>query len=223
MLHRTLLARDGPASSTAGKKGAAIAQKYFSWYPVKGGEFLGNFLAGHNLFIADIPKKFDKAHARHFSLVEGLTIVPLFTLTTVHYFSTFCQFPNRARLVPPLCRELGAKTALQNEWMQVLQQKSPTDALAWRLAMLALQVGCYPLCLLLSCVAPQMVHATLEYTNHILATKYECISAGPALAFIGANVAQCRSAEDFHRQQVTLPTDFGAAVVLLLMVFYLTS
>ncbi|CAD2212684.1 hypothetical protein AGDE_10251 [Angomonas deanei] len=185
---------------------------FASWYPNEGGVFLGNLLAGHNLFIADTPKRFDKKHARHFSLVETLTITPLFTLSMVHYFSVFCQHPERAALMPLVCLELGRKTVMQKEWIGILKKDSPVDGLLWSVGLLSSQIVLFPLWLIVSSAAPQLVHATLNQTNHILYTKYECISeASPP--FVSTNVPCCREQRDFHEKQMYLPTDFMGAII----------
>lgn len=211
-----------PQGSTFTKSGASKLASLLSWYPVKGGEFLGNLLAGHNMFIQDVPQRFDQKHARHFSLVEALTLTPLFTQSMVHYFSLFCQYPTRAQLLMPMMTECAKKSTLQQDWLAVLQKNAPVEVVAWKLALMLSQLMLFPLWLMLSAAAPQLVHATLQHTNHILATKYECIS-GTAPAFVSANVAQCNKSEDFHRQQINMPTDFGVATVMLLVILYLTS
>lgn len=211
----------------AGQQGVADkvrnAQASFSKrYPKEGGEFLGNLLAGHNLFITDVPKRFDKNHARHFSLVESLTITPLFALSMVHYFSIFCQYPTRSHLIPPMMTELSKKTEVQKEWLLVLQEKSPMDAIPWRVGMLMHQIILFPVWLMVAAAAPQLTHATMAHVNHILHTKYDCISqSGPK--FVQANVAPCGFARDFHEKQFKIPTDFGAAIIFFLLILYITS
>ncbi|EPY27535.1 hypothetical protein STCU_05702 [Strigomonas culicis] len=192
MLRRSLRLRAGPQNVTDRIKKAQSS--FEKWYPKEGGEFLGNFLAGHNLFITDVPKRFDKNHARHFSLVESLTMTPLFALSMVHYFSVFCQYPTRSALIPPMMTELSKKSEIQKEWLLVLQEKAPMDAIPWRVGMLFHQILLFPVWLMAAAAAPQLVHATMAHVNHILHTKYDCISqSGPK--FVQANVAPCEFCE----------------------------
>ncbi|ORC83600.1 uncharacterized protein TM35_000631000 [Trypanosoma theileri] len=200
----------------------ASLQRLFQWYPRKGGEFLGDLLAGHNLFIADIPRKFDAQHARHFSLVESLCITPLFTLSIVHYFSGFFLYPAQRKVIPVLMTELTRKTEAIHQWTDVMSKKSPGDAIAWRAGLVLSQVMLFPAWLLFSSFAPQLMHATLERTNHILYQKYACITKD-APPFVEKCMNEAREAEGFHSQQLNIPTDYCAAVLIILLVLYLTS
>ncbi|KEG11098.1 hypothetical protein DQ04_02981030 [Trypanosoma grayi] len=200
----------------------ASVRQLFQWYPRKGGEFLGDMLAGHNVFIADIPRKFNAQHARHFSLVESLCITPLFTLSMVHYFSSFFLYPAQRKVIPVLMTELTQKTETMQQWLDVMAKKSPADAIAWRAAMALTQVVLFPVWLLLSSFAPQLMHAMLERTNHITYQKCACINQ-EAPPFVEAAMTQAREAEAFHSQQLSIPTDYCAALLIVLLVLYLTS
>lgn len=221
------LARQGRGSSTlSGVGGFSLPASWTSWYPEKGGEFLGNTLAGHNVFIEDIPSRFDAAHARHFSLVEALTITPLFSLSMVHYFSLYCQYVSRVAVLRPMLEELSFKSEVQHQWLIAMQNKSPINAIAWRLGLLTLQIVTFPLWLFLSSAAPQIVHATLRHTNHILYTKYSCISSSSnktTPSFVSEAAKFCSKMEGFHEQNMRLPTDFGVAVIMLLLILFFTS
>lgn len=215
--------RSGNGSSDLQRSVRGFTRKVLQWYPERGGEFIGNALAGHNVFIQDLPKKFDKQHARHFSLVEAVTITPTFTLSMVHYLSMFSQHPSRSTaLLSSIFTELTEKTAAQAAWLAVLQQRSPLDVVAWRAVILLLQLALFPLSVMWSAAAPQLVHATLAHTNHILQTKYACIAEGGP-PFVTVRAAQCAQASDFHRSHMRLPTDYGVAVVMVLLVLYITS
>ncbi|EAN91750.1 hypothetical protein C3747_90g160 [Trypanosoma cruzi] len=217
MLSRGVLLR-----SISGLKLPPSLQRWFHWYPRRGGEFLGDMLAGHNLFIADIPRKFDAQHARHFSLVESLCITPLFTLTMVHYFSSFFLHPKRWQMIPVLMTELARKTETQQQWMSVMEKKSPTDVVVWRASMSLMQIVLFPACLLLSSLTPQMMHAMLERTNHIVHQKLACINKD-APPFVQKYMDEAREAEAFHSQQLCITTDYLAALLIVLLVLYLTS
>jgi hypothetical protein len=214
--------------SSSNKSGLSVPPYILKWYPRRGGEFLANCLAGHNAFIQDIPNRFDKAHARHFSLVEALTITPLYTLTMVHYFSLFCQYPTRIEVLKPMLKELGQKSDLQYRWLCVLQDTNPVNSIVWRCGLLTLQLLLFPVWLLLSSAAPQLVHATVSYSCKILYTKYSCISTAknPAAvpAFVAKGAELYGEKETFHEaQSMALPTDFGVAIIMLFLVFFLTS
>ena len=224
-------------SSSSGDKTAksrwSMPASVTKWYPRQAGEFLANCLAGHNAFIHDIPNRFDKAHARHFSLVEALTITPLYTLTMVHYFSLFCQYPTRIEVLKPMLEELGRRSDIQYRWLCVLQDTNPVNSIAWRCGLLSLQLLFFPVWLLLSAAAPQLVHATVSYSCHILHTKYSCInsngdSAGGSKAvvpsFVENGAELYAETETFHEAQaMALPTDFGVAIIMVFIVIYLTS
>lgn len=217
-------------SSKSNPKGKwAVPPNILKWYPRKGGEFLANCLAGHNAFIQDIPNRFDKAHARHFSLVEALTITPLYTLTMVHYFSLFCQYPTRIEVLKPMLEELGQKSDIQYRWLCVLQDTNPVNSIAWRCGLLTSQLLLFPVWLLLSSAAPQLVHATVSYSSKILHTKYSCISTAAnnktaVPAFVAKGADFYAEKETFHEaQSMALPTDFGVAIIMLVLVIYITS
>ncbi|AIN96919.1 hypothetical protein LPMP_160450 [Leishmania panamensis] len=243
---RVALAPRQPSSSATGRgnssssgfgSGWALPKQIASWYPRKVGEFLANTIAGHNTFIQDIPTRFDEVHARHFSLVEGLTITPLYTLAIVHYFSIFCQYPTRVELLKPMLDELGRKSTLQCHWLLLMQTKrTPAEIIAWRCGLLTLQFVLFPIWLFLSSTAPQLVHATIAFSSHILHTKYGCLSSsgsssagGRAAAaavvpeFVLKGADMYAAMQTFHEtQSVTVPTDFGVAVVMLLLILVLT-
>ncbi|KAG8343331.1 hypothetical protein ERJ75_001231700 [Trypanosoma vivax] len=191
-----------------------------SWYPRGGGEFIGDILAGHSAFIADQARRFNVSTARHFSLVESLTITPLFALAIVHYFSCFLLFPRREKTLAMLMDELTRKTAMQQKWHNVLVEKSPADAVAWRVAMLISQITLFPFFILLSAIAPQLTHATLERTNNILYQKYASISAHSP-PFVEKSMNDVREAAAFHSQQLGIATDYTAGVIVILLVLYL--
>nr|CCC92321.1 conserved hypothetical protein [Trypanosoma congolense IL3000] len=197
-------------------------RSFFGRYPRNGGEFLANMLVGHNVFIADQPRKYDVHSARHFSLIESLTIVPLFTLSMVHYFSTFLLFPGRSAMVTVLMTQLTHKAEGEQRWLNVLSEKSPGDAILWRVAMLLSHIVLFPIFLILSAAAPQLTHATLERANEILYQKYACISKG-APPFVEKCMEDARSAASYHSQQLSISTDYTAAAVIVLLVLYLNS
>ncbi|RNF01995.1 hypothetical protein TraAM80_06657 [Trypanosoma rangeli] len=197
-------------------------RRWFLWYPRRGGEFLGDMLAGHNLFIADVPRKFDAQHARHFSFTDSLCITPLFALTMVHYFSSFFLYPTRRQMFPVLMTELARKTEAQLQWMDVMAKRSPEGVIAWRALMAVTQVVLFPAWLLLASFAPQLLHAMLERTNHILHQKLACVSKD-APPFVQQYMTEAREAEAFHSQQLCIPTDYCAALLITLLVLYLTS
>ncbi|RHW73006.1 hypothetical protein DPX39_040061300 [Trypanosoma brucei equiperdum] len=209
------------SASSRGPFSAAL-RRLFSQYPRNGGEFLGNLLVGHNVFIADQPRKYDVCHARHFSLLESLNIVPLFTLTVVHYFSTFLLFPSRRNMIPVLMTELTNKSKMEQEWLEALAAKSPADAVAWRAAMLLSHLVLFPMFLILSAIAPQLVHATLERTNEILYQKYASISTG-APTFVKKCMEDARDASTYHSMQLNISTDYVAALIIVVLVLYLNS
>ncbi|KAH9584214.1 hypothetical protein LSM04_004041 [Trypanosoma melophagium] len=220
-LGKLLLSRAQAISSLRNTNNSSV-QRLFQWYPRKGGGFLGDLLAGHNLFIADIPRKFDAQHARHFSLVESLCLTPLFTLSIVQYFSGFFLYPARRQVIPVLMTELTRKTETIHQWTDVMGKSSPGDAIVWRAGLVLSQVMLFPLWLLLSAFAPQLMHATLERTNHILYQKCACISKG-APPFVEKCMNEAREAEVFHTQQLNTPTDYCTAVLIVALVLYLTS
>ncbi|KPA77825.1 putative mitochondrial hypothetical protein [Leptomonas pyrrhocoris] len=219
------------ASSTNSKpanRAWSVPPSILKWYPRQAGEFLANCLTGHSAFIHDIPNRFDRAHARHFSFVEALTITPLYTLTMVHYFSLFCQYPTRVEVLKPMLEELGQKSDLQYRWLCVLQDTNPVSSIAWRCALLTSQLLLFPAWLLLSSAAPQLVHATVSYSCRILHTKYSCISTAGNRAAVPAFVAKAADLyaerETFHEAQaMALPTDFGVAIIMLFLIIFLTS
>lgn len=193
-----------------------------SFSPKKIGDFLGDMIAGHNLFIADIPKQFDQAHAKHFAFVEGLASVPALTLTIVHYFSMFCQYSTRVQLLPPLQDELLSKARSMNFWLDQFARREALQSVPWRVGILTAQVATFPVWLLLSSASPAVVHATMERVNHIMSSKYQCIDKR-APPFVATHQHATARAEEFHRLQTHLPTDIGAAVMLLLIFLYLMT
>lgn len=225
----------GRGSSSSIGNGWALPKHIASWYPRKGGEFLANTIAGHNAFIQDTPTRFDEVHARHFSLVEVLAITPLYTLAMVHYFSIFCQYPARIEVLKPMLEELRHRSELQYHWLLIIQAKrAPGEVIAWRCGLLTLQVVLFPIWLALSSAAPQLVHATVAFSNHILHTKYSCLNTSGASAaggraavvpeFVSKAADMYAATETFHEtQSVTLPTDFGVAIVMLLLVLFFTA
>ncbi|GET87398.1 hypothetical protein, conserved [Leishmania tarentolae] len=225
----------GSCSSGGIGSGWALPKSITSWYPRKGGEFLANTMAGHNAFITDLPTRFDVAHAQHFSLIEGLTITPLYTLAMVHYFSIFCQYPARVEVLKPMLEELQLKSELQYRWLLIMQaRRAPGEILAWRCGLLTLQIVLFPIWLFLSSAAPQLVHATIAFSNHILHTKYSCVNASGAVAaggratvvpeFVSKAGDMYAAREAFHEtQSVTVPTDIGVAIVMLLLLLFLTA
>lgn len=88
--------------------------------------------------------------------------------------------------------------------------------------MLGLQLILFPVWLLLSAIAPQLVHATVHHVNYIMYTKYECISNN-APPFVEQSATRCLQAQDFHLTQSKLPTDIGVATIMLLIVFFIIS
>lgn len=194
--------------------------KHFKWYPVGAGEFLGDMIAGHNAFIQDIPKSFDAAHAKHFALVESAAIVPAFSLSIVHYFSTYCQFPSRGELVPHLQRECNDKSLCIRFWTDKFASKQAMESVPWRIGLLTLQVTTFPFWLLLSSASPAVVHSTLLRINHIMASKYSCVSKN-APPFVSTAVKSAEAAESFHRMHTHCTTDFGAAICVLFLLWYL--
>ncbi|KAK7197691.1 hypothetical protein NESM_000720900 [Novymonas esmeraldas] len=221
------------SSSSSSGGGWALPKQIASWYPRRGGEFLANAMAGHNVFVQDIPTRFDEVHAQHFSLVESLTITPLYTLAMVHYFSVFCQYPTRVEVLRPMLEELGHKSELQYRWLLILQaKKTPLEVVAWRGGLLLTQITLFPLWLLLSSAAPQLVHATVAFSSHILHTKYSCLkasgssSAGGRAAvvppFVSTAADMYAAKETFHEaQSVALPTDVVVAIIMLLLILFL--
>ncbi|KAG5482497.1 hypothetical protein CUR178_05637 [Leishmania enriettii] len=241
---RTALAPWQSSSSTSGKEGSsssgissgwALPKQIAGWYPRKGGEFLANAMAGHNAFLQDTPTRFDEVHARHFSLVEALSITPLYTLTMVHYFSVFCQYPTRVEVLKPMLEELGQKSELQYRWLLIMQaKKAPVEIIAWRCGLLISQIVLFPLWLFLSSVAPQLVHATIAFSSHILHAKYDCLRASGSGAaggrapvvpeFVPMAVRMYAAKEAFHEaHSAALPTDFGVVIVMLLLILFLTA
>ncbi|KAG5481968.1 hypothetical protein LSCM1_05680 [Leishmania martiniquensis] len=220
-------------ASSSNHSGWALPKQIADWYPRKGGEFLANTLTGHNAFIKGIPTRFDEMHARHFSLIEALSITPLYTLTIVHYCSIFCQYPTRVEVLKPMLEELGQKSGLQYRWLLIMQaKKAPVEIIAWRCGLLTSQILLLPLWLFLAAAAPQLVHATIAFSSHILHAKYSCLSARESDAaggrasvvpgFVSEAATMYAAKEAFHDAQSTaLPTDFGAATVLLLLLLLL--
>lgn len=194
---------------------------YFKWYPVGAGEFLGDMIAGHNAFIQDVPKNFDAAHAKHFALVESASIVPAFTLSIVHYFSTYCQFPSRGDLIAPLQKECGEKSLAIRFWMNQFASKQALESVPWRVGLLSLQIATFPFWLLLSSASPAVVHCTLLRINHIMASKYACVSKN-APPYVTTAGKSAEAAEGFHRGHTHCTTDFGAAICVLLLLWYLS-
>ncbi|KPI89305.1 hypothetical protein ABL78_1534 [Leptomonas seymouri] len=224
-----LYAAPSPPSNGKSTSGPwSVPSSILKWYPRRAGFFLAGCLAGHNIFINDIPKRFDKVHARHFSVVEALTITPVYTLTMVHYFSLFCQYPTRIEVLKPMLQELGHKSDIQYRWLCVLQDTNPVSSITWRCGLLSLQLLLFPVWLLLSAAAPQLVHATVSSSCRILHTKYSCISASghsaPVPAFVAKAAELYAERETFHEAQaMALPTDFGVAIIMVVLVVYLTS
>ncbi|KAG5508747.1 hypothetical protein JKF63_05245 [Porcisia hertigi] len=231
--------RDGTSSRSRSSGGIysgwTLPRRIAEWYPRRVGEFLANTMAGHNIFIQDTPTRFDEVHAQHFSLVEGLTITPLYTLTMVHYFSVFCQYPTRIEVLRPMLDELSQKSELQYRWLLIMQaKKAPVEIVVWRCGLLTLQIVLFPIWLFLSSAAPQLVHATVSFSSHILHTKYSCLNASGSSAaggraavvpeFVSKAASMYSEKETFHEAQSTaLPTDIGVAIVVLLLVFYLAA
>lgn len=195
--------------------------KGFSWDPTKAGNFLGDMLAGHNAFIQDVPKKFDSAHAKHFALVESAAIVPVFALSIVHYFSTYTQFPERAALIPSLQQETAEKTNSIVFWLDLFARENAAASIGWRIGLLGLQVATFPLWLLVASASPAVAHCTMHRVDHIMASKYQCIQSN-APAFVARHAKSTEASEEFHRSRTHLPTDFGAAAAVLLLIWYLT-
>lgn len=221
-LYTARLAPKATPSQNAAQK-LSFAGKFTAWYPRQGGEFFGKLLAGHNTFIQDMPRKFDVHHARHFSLVESLTITPVFTLCMVHYFSSFCQYPGRATdVLPGLLQELTNKTATQQKWLTELENRSPVDVIAWKAFLLLSQVVLFPVWLLMSALAPQLVHATALSSDRILAVKYGALGAVPNMpAFISQTAQNYKAYLDFHENKLNLPTDFFVAVIMIMIMLFL--
>lgn len=195
--------------------------KGVSFNPVKAGDFLGDMIAGHNAFIQDIPKKFDNAHAKHFALVESVAIVPVFALSIVHYVSAFTQFPERSQELPRLQQEAAEKTNSIIFWLDIFAKQNAPASLGWRVGLLGLQIVTFPLWLVVASSSPAIVHCTLHRVNHIMSSKYECVQAnGPE--FIRRHARLTETSEQFHRSRTHTPTDFAAAAVLLLLIWYLT-
>ncbi|CUG88369.1 GPI-anchored surface protein, putative [Bodo saltans] len=197
------------------------ATNMLSFNPTRAGDFLGDMLAGHNAFIQDIPKKFDAAHAKHFAVVESASLVPVFALSIVHYFSAFTQFSDRAQLLPKLQQESAEKTSSIIFWLDVFAKQNAPASLAWRVGLLTMQVATFPFWLLVASASPAIVHSTMSRVDHIMSSKYECVEKN-APEFIGRHARLTRSSEEFHKARTHLPTDFAAAAVLLLLIWYLT-
>lgn len=194
--------------------------RWTSWYPAQGGRLIGNALAGHNLFIRDIPQKFSPDHAKHFALLESASITPLYTLSIVHYFSVFGQYPGRVTVLVPLMRQLCDKATAQHAWLHTVAQRSPIDALSWRAGLLALQLVLFPFWLMLSAAAPQLVHSSMQHVDHILYVKYTAVSQG-APAFVPERITHCLKSQDFHEQQSRLATDLAVTTLVVFLVIYL--
>jgi hypothetical protein len=186
------------------------AKGLLSWNPVRVGEFL-----------QDIPKKFDKAHAKHFAVVESASIVPVFALSVVHYFSMYTQYPDRAALLPKLQQEAAEKTNSIKFWLDNFARHNAAESIPWRIGLLGMQVVTFPLWLLVASASPAVVHSTLLRIDHIMSSKYQCIS-NSAPAFVAQHAKSTELSEDFHRTLTHVPTDFGAAAFLLLLIWYLT-
>ncbi|CCW71709.1 unnamed protein product [Phytomonas sp. Hart1] len=177
-------------------------------------------MAGHHLFIQGTPKAFSPQCARHFALIESLTMGPLFGLLVVHYVSTFCQYPERsARGFPQILQELKGKAAGQDAWLAMLRSSSSgVEGVVYPAGALAAQLFLLPLWLILCSGTPQLAHATLLHANRILQDKYAVIGQG-APPFAGERARECARDAEFHASHLSEPTDYAAAMVILLILY----
>ena len=189
-----------------------------SAYPRKIGEGLSEGLVGNSAFIKDIPKGFDKEHARHFLLVEGVAIMPLFALSIVHYFSSFCRYRDRRTLVAPLQAQQAESLESIHFWLDQLDKKNPTEGVFVRTLFLGMQLSSFPFWLLLATTAPPVCHCFQEHANHILATKYAAIS-NKSPPFVDKRGRQCEMGQGFHNTNSLIKTDMVAVAVILFIYF----
>ena len=188
-------------------------------YPRKIGDGLAEGLVGNSAFIKDVPKGFDKEHARHFFLVEGVAIMPLYTLSIVHYFSSFCKYGERKDLIVPLQAQQAESLASIHFWLDQLDKKNPTEGVLVRTLFLAMQVVTFPFWLVLATTAPPVCHCFQEHANSILATKYAAIS-NKSPPFVDKRGRQCELGQGFHNANSLIKTDM-VAVGVILFIYYM--
>lgn len=198
------------------------ASGMFKWYPREFGVGLAESVAGHSAFVANTPQKFDSAYAKHFLLLECLTIVPVFCVSTVHYASSFCLYPSRAALLPGLHTELANRSKAISFWSEHVTKLSPQTAVLFRSSMLGMQMCTMPVWMFLAAASPSVLHCMLERSNEILVMKYGSLEQNSpvALSHIRDSAAQ---AAVFHKPHCLIKTDYAAALFLMLLMFFLCS
>lgn len=190
------------------------------WYPRKIGNGLAHGMCGHSAFIKDVPKEFNAQYAKHFALVEAMSMMPAASLIIVHYFSSMLRYRDRQNTIAPLQQELNNKIRAVHFWLGHLESRDPTMAPFWRVGLLAMQVTTFPLWLFTAATAPPVFHCALEEANHILNGKYACLlNKGPPM--IQQRVQQTDEANEFHKLHSLIKTDIAALMFVFMIMYFL--
>ncbi|KEG07546.1 hypothetical protein DQ04_09481020 [Trypanosoma grayi] len=168
-------------------------------------------------------RKFDAQHARHFSLVESPGITPLFTLSMVHIFSSFFLYPARRE------GDTGAHDRAHPEDGDdaAVAGRHDEEVARGRDCMTCGNVSdtsCALPCVtsaVILCPAADARHAGAHESHH---APEVCVHQQRGAAVRGGrHGTEAREAEAFHSEQLSIPTDCCAALLIVLLVLCLTS
>jgi hypothetical protein len=186
------------------------------------GTRLGDVIAGHSVLIPQPPVEFNRNLAMHFLLVESTLLLPTFTLSISHYFSSLCMSQDRHHIIAPLFNETFLRSEMQQFWLsQVAGSASPDFKLhACRIGILMYQITTFSMWIVLSAVFPSISHTILSRASHIMSRKYGAIELRfPNHQMHSKYLQTMQAAENFHRKNSGMRIDPIGAFFIFVIVF----